>query len=68
MFRIAEDITELHNWRKKAFTAKTSQKVSDPIVSHNVVTGPLAAGGMIAELVDGLHAKRQHHHLQRVQL
>ena len=56
-FRIAENVSKFDYGGQQTFTAKPSQEVSDPVVSYNVVTCPLAAGGMIAELVDGLHAK-----------
>jgi len=42
----------------KSPSPKTRKQVSDAIMSHNGGPVPLAAGGVVAEFINGLHAKR----------
>ena len=42
----------------EAFIAEACEQVSHAVVSVNVVSVPFAAGGVIAEFINSLHAKR----------
>jgi len=54
---LAEQETLLKHWRQETLLSKPVNEVAKPVVAHDDVTVPLAASGMVAVNVKGLHAK-----------